>query len=287
LDEGPSHSLLYRIKAIFRPDQAQAAHKFEEDIQELLDEGAERGLITSHEGEMIQSIVEFKEIVVREIMIPRTEAVAVAQAATLSEVIEVALNHGHSRLPVFQDNIDHVVGILHVKDLLRHWGAPPEQPLPPEIIRSPYYVPLAKKVVDLLAEFRTKRTHMAIVLDEYGGTAGLVTLEDIIEEIVGEIQDEYDQEEAKIVRVGPDTILVDARLHLEDLAEYLNIELPTGNYDSVGGFITDLTGELPQEKDQIEFQGLRFTIREADERKISRVEITRSGPTNTSEDKES
>jgi len=287
LDEGPSHSLLDRIKAIFRPDQAQAAHKFEEDIQELLDEGAERGVITSDEGEMIQSIVEFKETVVREIMIPRTQAVAVAQAATLHEVIEIAMTHGHSRLPVYQDNIDHVVGILHVKDLLRHWGAPPNQPLPPEIIRVPYYVPLSQKVVDLLAEFRIKRTHMAIVLDEYGGTAGLVTLEDIIEEIVGEIQDEYDQEDAKIVRINNDTILVDAGLNLEDLANYLDIELPEGNYESVAGFITQLTGELPKEQDQIEYKGLRFTIREADERKISQVEITRLGPAETSGDKES
>jgi CBS domain containing-hemolysin-like protein len=128
---------------------------------------------------------------------------------------------------------------------------------------------------------------MAIVLDEYGGTAGLVTLEDIIEEIVGEIQDEYDQEEAKIVRVDNDTILVDAGLNLEDLASYLDIELPEGNYDSVAGFITHLTGELPKEQDRIEYNGLRFTIREADERKISQVEITRLGPAETPGDKES
>jgi len=274
LDEGPSHRLIAKIKTLFgRRDPNRAATKFEEDVQELIDEGAEKGVITSKEGEMIQSIFDFGDTIVREIMIPRTDVVAASQDATLSEVIQLSRQHGHSRLPVYQKDIDHIVGILHVKNLLDRWGSPPDEALSKNLLRQPYFIPEVKKIGELLAEFRTRKTHMAVVLDEYGGTAGLITLEDIIEEIVGEIQDEYDTEDQRIIRLSNDTVLVDARLHLEELSEFLNIELPEGNYDSVGGFIIDLLGKVPEVKEQIEFQDLLMTIRSGDERKISQVEI--------------
>ncbi|MEE9436467.1 MAG: hemolysin family protein [Candidatus Adiutricales bacterium] len=282
MDDGPSQRLITRLKALIGRDDAQrVAHKFEEDVQELIDEGAEKGVISADEGEMIQSLIEFGDIVAREIMIPRTDMVAISRDSTLREVIQLFIQYGHSRLPVYQKDIDDIIGVLHIKDLLAYWESPADTVLPEENMRRPYFIPEGKKVTELLAELRARKIHMTIVLDEYGGTAGLVTLEDVIEEIVGEIHDEYDEEDQKIIRISGDTILVDARLNLEDLADYLNIELPEGNYDSVGGFIIDLTGKVPQENEQIKYQDLLMIIRSADDRRISQIEIKRLDQTHS------
>lgn len=282
MDDGPSHSLVARLKALFgREDAQRIADKFEEDVQELIDEGAEKGVISADEGEMIQSLIEFGDIVAREIMIPRTDMVAISRDSTLREVIQLFIQYGHSRLPVYQKDIDDIIGVLHIKDLLAYWESPADTVLPEENMRRPYFIPEGKKVTELLAELRARKIHMTIVLDEYGGTAGLVTLEDVIEEIVGEIHDEYDEEDQKIIRINGDTILVDARLNLEDLADYLNIELPEGNYDSVGGFIIDLTGKVPQENEQIKYQDLLMIIRSADDRRIGQIEIKRLDQTHS------
>ncbi|MEE9517811.1 MAG: hemolysin family protein [Candidatus Adiutricales bacterium] len=282
MDDGPSQRLITRLKALIGRDDAQrVAHKFEEDVQELIDEGAEKGVISADEGEMIQSLIEFGDIVAREIMIPRTDMVTISRDSTLREVIQLFIQHGHSRLPVYQKDIDDIIGVLHIKDLLAYWESPADTVLPEENMRRPYFIQEEKKVTELLAELRARKIHMTIVLDEYGGTAGLVTLEDIIEEIVGEIHDEYDEEDQKIIRISGDTILVDARLNLEDLADYLNIELPEGNYDSVGGFIIDLTGKVPQENEQIKYQDLLMIIRSADDRRIGQIEIKRLDQTHS------
>lgn len=282
MDDGPSQRLINKLKALIGRDDAQrVAHKFEEDVQELIDEGAEKGVISADEGEMIQSLIEFGDIVAREIMIPRTDMVAISRDSTLREVIQLFIQYGHSRLPVYQKDIDDIIGVLHIKDLLAYWESPADTVLPEENMRRPYFIPEGKKVTELLAELRARKIHMTIVLDEYGGTAGLVTLEDVIEEIVGEIHDEYDEEDQKIIRINGDTILVDARLNLEDLADYLNIELPEGNYDSVGGFIIDLTGKVPQENEQIKYQDLLMIIRSADDRRIGQIEIKRLDQTHS------
>jgi magnesium and cobalt transporter len=282
LDDGPSQRLITRLKALIgRNDAQRVAHKFEEDVQELIDEGAEKGVISADEVEMIQSLIEFGDIVAREIMIPRTDMVAISRDSTLREVIQLFIQYGHSRLPVYQKDIDDIIGVLHIKDLLAYWESPADTVLPEENMRRPYFIPEGKKVTELLAELRARKIHMTIVLDEYGGTAGLVTLEDVIEEIVGEIHDEYDEEDQKIIRINGDTILVDARLNLEDLADYLNIELPEGNYDSVGGFIIDLTGKVPQENEQIKYQDLLMIIRSADDRRIGQIEIKRLDQTHS------
>lgn len=282
MDDGPSQRLITRLKALIgRNDAQRVAHKFEEDVQELIDEGAEKGVISADEVEMIQSLIEFGDIVAREIMIPRTDMVTISRDSTLREVIQLFIQHGHSRLPVYQKDVDDIIGVLHIKDLLAYWESPADTVLPEENMRRPYFIPEGKKVTELLAELRARKIHMTIVLDEYGGTAGLVTLEDIIEEIVGEIHDEYDDEDQKIIRISGDTILVDARLNLEDLADYLNIELPEGNYDSVGGFIIDLTGKVPQENEQIKYQDLLMIIRSADDRRIGQIEIKRLDQTHS------
>ena len=274
MEDGSSQGLVRKLKSVFRRlTNGFSAEHFEEEIQELIDQGAERGVISPGESEMIQSIFELGETVAREIMVPRTSMVAVSQDATLGQAMDIILNNGHTRLPVFDTDIDHIVGILIAKDLLPFWGRAMEEPLPKEIIRSPILAPEVKKIMDLLAELKAKKSHMAIILDEYGGTAGLVTLEDIIEEIVGDIHDEYDVEEETITRLDDNTILVDARMNLEELADYLGIKLPEGEYESLGGFITDLLGRVPEENEQVSFQDLSMTIRSADERKINQVEI--------------
>lgn len=266
------------MKALYRRFRNGATARFEEEVQDLIDQGAEQGVITPGEGEMIQSIFELGETVAREIMIPRTSVVAASLDAPIGKILDLSVASGHSRLPIYENDIDRIVGVLHVKDLLPHWGVSSEETLPGDIVRQAIFVPETKKIPDLLAELRTQKSHMAIVLDEYGGTAGLVTMEDIIEEIIGDIHDEYDIEEETITRIDQQTILVDARLDIEDLEDYLDTKLPEGEYETVGGLITDLMGRVPTVNETVEIQNLLMTIRSADERKINQVEIKLSSP---------
>lgn len=278
MEDGPSRSWLHKVgAAIGRLRNGPSVERFEEEIQELIDQGAEKGVITPGEGEMIQSIFELGETVAREIMVPRTSVTAAPQGSTIGQIIELLLKSGHSRLPIYDGDIDHIVGVIHAKELLALWGHPSDEPLPPELIRPPLFFPESKKVGDLMTEVRAKKSHLAIILDEYGGTAGLVTLEDIIEEIIGDIHDEYDIEEEPITKVDDNTFLVDARVNIEDLSDYIGVELPEGEYETVGGFISDLIGRVPSENEQVEFRDLLMTIRSADERKISQVEIRLQG----------
>ncbi|MBF0528623.1 MAG: HlyC/CorC family transporter [Deltaproteobacteria bacterium] len=268
------------LKSLFRRlRNTDPTERFEEEFQDLIEQGEEQGRITSGEGEMIQGIFELGVTVAREIMVPRTSVVAVPADASLGQVLDTIIQFGHTRLPAFESDIDHIEGVLLAKDLLAYWGLPREEPLPRTIFRPPYFVPESKKIVDLLAELRAMKTHIAIVLDEYGGTAGIVTLEDVIEEIVGDIRDEYDQEETMITETDQGIYLVDARIGIWDLADHLDTKFPEGEYDTLGGFITELVGRVPQENDQVHFQNLLFTIKSADERKINQVEVkTDAGP---------
>lgn len=276
LEDAPSQGIAGWFKGLFRRlTGSGSANRFEEEIHGLIEQGAEKGVITPDEGEMIQSIFEFKETIVREVMVPRTAVVAIPRNSTLAEALDMIIKSGHSRLPVYEGDIDRIVGVLYAKDLLAHWGMSATETLPDELIRGPIFVPEGKRIVELLAELRDKKNHLAIILDEYGGTEGLITLEDIIEEIIGEIRDEYDNEEDPIVRVDDQTIVVDARLNLEELEDYLHVNFPEGDYETLGGFVTDLTGRVPQALEQIEFRGLLLTILAADERKIDKVEIKR------------
>jgi magnesium and cobalt transporter len=263
---------------LFRRFRNGGPERIEEEIQDLIDHVAEQGRITPDEGEMIQSIFEFGDTVAREIMVPRTSIIAVPSDASLGQLIDSVIENGHTRLPVYDGDIDHIQGVLIAKDLLAHWGRNREDPMPRELVRPPIFVPESKKIVDLFKELRTKKSHMAIVLDEYGGTSGLLTLEDILEEIVGDIHDEYDVDEETITRLDDDTILVDARVTIEELSEYLGQDLPEGDYETLGGFITDLTGRVPTENEQVQYKDLLLTIRSADERKINQVEIQTHSP---------
>ncbi|RLB09028.1 MAG: HlyC/CorC family transporter, partial [Deltaproteobacteria bacterium] len=178
-----------------------------------------------------------------------------------------------TRIPVSGSSIDDIIGILHAKDLLKLWGKALSSKIPQDILRPPYFVPENKKIGELLKELKKKKNHLAIVTDEYGGTSGIITLEDIIEEIVGDIMDEHDNEEPLLVPLGNDAAYVDARLEIEKLGEFFGIELPEGNYESVGGFIIYHLGKIPKENEKIEFKDLEIIIKKADARKIHKVMV--------------
>ncbi|HDM79510.1 MAG TPA: HlyC/CorC family transporter [Deltaproteobacteria bacterium] len=222
---------------------------------------------------MIQSIFSFRDKVAREIMVPRIDAVCISKTAKLADLIKVIIDKGHSRIPVYEENIDNIIGILHAKDLLPYWGKDDFDW--PNILRDPYFVPETKKISEILRDLRNKKSHMAVVVDEYGGTAGILTMEDIIEEIIGEIQDEYDYDDKRLVKIDDDTIVADARVDIEDVMEFFGEEIPEGKFETIGGFIISLLGRVPSVKEVIRFNDLEILIEAADNRRISRVRIKR------------
>lgn len=247
----------------------------EEEIQEVITAGEEEGLINPEENAMIQSIFHFRDTVVREIMVPRNDMGCIDSNDSIQEVLSKIIAFGHSRLPVYEGTLDNIVGLLYAKDLLKYWGMNISHFDLNKILRAPYYIPETKNLEELLQEFKRKRVHMAIVIDEYGGTSGLVTIEDLLEQIVGDIQDEYDVEEDWLIPQPDGAIIVDARLPIEELEEYLGIEIEREMFDTVGGFIFHLTGKIPRSGEVAENHDIRLRILDADERKIRRVRIER------------
>jgi magnesium and cobalt transporter len=273
LEEGPETGLWRKIATVLKlRHRKKTSHPdLQKEIQQLIDVGEEEGLLSEDEGEMMQSILSFRDTVAREIMVPRTDAVIVSGDTPIEKLLQLVINKGHSRFPVYADKIDDIIGILHVKDLLSSWG---EKHLDlRDILRTPYFIPETKKISHLLTELRDKKSHMAIVIDEYGGVAGLVTIEDIIEEIIGEIRDEYDEDEILMVATDEGDLLVDARLEIEKLTEHFDLQVPKGNFESVGGFIISLLGRVPQPHETIIHAPLEMTIESADARKIRKVRI--------------
>ncbi len=247
----------------------------EQEIHELMNAGEQEGLINEEENEMIRSIFEFHDTVVREIMVPRTDMASVSTDATVREVINAIIACGHSRIPVYDGTIDNIVGLLYAKDLLRYWGLDNATIDLKKIMRAPYFIPETKSLEELLQEFKRKRVHIAIVIDEYGGTSGLVTFEDLLEQIVGDIQDEFDLEEELLVEEADGSVVVDGRLPIEELEEHFGIEVERDKFDSVGGLAIHLTGRIPKGGDEIRSKHLLMTVLEADERKIKKLRISR------------
>ena len=248
-------------------------------IQSIIDAGEEDGLIDRQSGEMIHSILELRETMAREVMVPRTEIVAVNDNSTIDDILTLTLKHGHTRMPYYDENIDNIVGILNVKDLLRFWSKPFHGGDIISILRKTYYIPETKNIHLLLHELKEKKSHMAIVIDEYGGTSGLVTLEDLIEEIVGEIRDEHDIEENPFTKLPGGDILVDSRVEIEDFEEYFGIKVPEGQFETLGGFIFFLIKKIPVVGETLTYENLKFTIEAADERSIKKVRIEGAGET--------
>ncbi len=248
----------------------------EKEIEQLIDEGEQRGLISEDEGEMIQGIFSFRDTIAREIMVPRTDTVFARADCTITEVIQLIIQSGHSRIPIYLESIDNIIGTLHAKDLLVHWGKDDIEAR--DIVRPPYFIPETKKISEVLQDLRGNKSHMAIVIDEYGGTAGILTLEDIIEEIIGEIVDEYDAEEKMIVEREDGSVSVDARLDIEELEDYLDVDLPEGQFESVGGFIINLLGKVPSTDEVVKFNNLEMIVESANDRKIEKILIRKVIP---------
>lgn len=245
----------------------------EEEIQELMDAGEEEGLINEEENEMIRSIFALRSTVVREIMVPRTDMACVPADATVREVLSDIIACGHSRIPVYEGTIDNIVGLIYAKDLLKYWGMNEAAVVLKKMMRAPYFIPESKNLEELLQEFKKKRVHIAIVIDEYGGTSGLVTIEDLLEQIVGDIQDEYDLEEEWLTEEPDGAVLVDARLPIEELEEHFGVEIEREKFDTVGGLLFHLTGRIPRAGEEVTNDSIHLTVLEADERRISKVRI--------------
>lgn len=259
--------------------QDHARYVTEEEIKTLVDAGQEDGVIEDEEKEMIYSIFQLGDTSVREVMVPRLDMVALKIDTPLEEVVRTVLDAGHSRIPVYDDNIDHIRGLLYAKDLLKLWGRGGNGDALLHLLRPAYFVPEGKPAMDLLQEMQLKRVHLAIVVDEYGGTAGLVTLEDLIEEIIGEVQDEYDQNEPEPYRqVSEDEYICSARLDLDDLNYLLDIDLPTDENDTLGGYIYSRVGEVPEAGTVIETDQVRLEVLSVDQRRIGEVRVTRLRP---------
>ncbi len=242
--------------------------------------------IEENEREMIVSILEMNETSARELMVPRIDMVTMNDLTSLHDALDIIINAGHSRIPVYENNIDSVVGVLYAKDLLKCFrDNETERPIR-ELLRPAYFVPASKKIDALFQEMQKQRVHIVMVVDEYGGTAGLVTIEDILEEIVGDIQDEYDLEEDVYVQsIGPDTYLLNSRLDIYSLTKLLDIELETESADTLGGLLYNLMEHVPDQGEAVEHEGWRFTVLALDGRRIEQVRaelITRPEEINSS-----
>jgi CBS domain containing-hemolysin-like protein len=266
--------LVRRLAGIPAPDEdKQDADQIEREILGVVSEGELTGVVTEEDADMIASVMKFRNKEVSEIMTPRTEIVAIPSSASLAEAKELIATEGHSRIPVFDEKIDDIKGVLYAKDLLLldqngHFD-------PTGTMRKVPFVPESKAISDLLQELREQKVHLAIVLDEYGGTAGLVTIEDILEELVGEIADEYEAPEPDpMQRIDEYTFEVDARVHIDELNEELRIELPEDQeYDTIGGFVFSTLGKIPEQGEELEYENIRLRVIDAEERKINRLRI--------------
>ncbi len=247
----------------------------EEEIRMMVDVGGEKGVIEDVQKEMINNIFEFDDLDAGDIMTHRTDMVAVEVGDDLSEVVDTAVSEGYSRIPVYEDDQDNIIGIVYVKDLLAYVGKKMPAKSLRDIMRTPMYVPESKICGDLFKEMTEKRTQMAVVVDEYGGTAGIVTLEDIVEAIVGNIQDEYDDEDEEISKINETTFTIDGMTNLEEVAELTGTELPEGSYDTVAGFIIKELGLLPEEGKtyEVNYKNLKLTVLNVDERRIDKVRV--------------
>jgi CBS domain containing-hemolysin-like protein len=228
----------------------------------------------AEERELILSVLEFTDTIVREVMVPRTDMVTISGSASTDDAVDLVLLSGRSRIPVTGDGVDQVLGVLFSRDLLELF----DRELPPkraeEVCHEPYFVPETKPISELLREMQANQQHMAIVVDEFGGTAGIVTIEDLIEEIVGEIVDEFDDEEPMVIEVDGEFV-VDARLGVDDLAALVGTDLPSDEWDTVGGLVLELAGRVPEEGERFDHDGLTFTTMEVQGRRVAKVRVGR------------
>lgn len=259
-------------------------HYTEEELRMLIEVGEEQHILEEEETAMIHGVFEFGDTLVREVMRPRIDVAAVAANAPFQDVLEVAMTAGHSRIPMYEDSIDNVIGVLYVKDLLRYL-LPEHQTINLRALaRPPVFVPESAKVTQVFHDMRTKKVHMAIVSDEYGGTAGVVTIEDLLEEIVGEIQDEYDTEEPAVEPAGEGIFIVDGSVSMGTIDELLEVDLETDAYDTIGGLIYSQLGASPEEGATALVGPLQATVLAMDGRRVRRVRVERRTDTPPADD---
>ncbi len=252
-------------------NQDEAAHAY-------LDAGEEQGLIEREERRLLQSIVDFGGTLVREVMTPRPDIVAIRADSTLDELRALFREQEYSRIPVYNENLDNILGIVFVKDLIQLTGAPGEAQAIAELVRPAAFVPETKRVPEMLKEFQRKQVQMAIVVDEYGGTAGLVTLEDLLEEIVGEIRDEYDVETEPVTEEGDGSYVFSAKVNIDEVRERLDVDIEADGFETVGGYVLARVGRVPSIGETFEFDGMSIEVLDAERRRIHRVRFRKLKP---------
>jgi len=250
-----------------------STEELDQEIQELIDDGEEQGLISHQEGRMIHSILEFRGTVAREIMTPAAEMIAIGAATPYHELIDLCNDSGFSRIPVYEDIPDNIIGILYAKELLRYVDTP-DKPSARDLAKPAYFALETQRIIHLLRDFQAKKVHLAIITDEFGSVRGLASLEDVLEEIVGEINDESDQPETGWLVVNEQTLVVDAKIDLDEVAEFFQTELPEGPYESVGGLVIHQLGHLPTVKETIQIGPLFIQVLAATQRRIIKVKIS-------------
>lgn len=269
-------------------DNTQEGIVTETELISLVEAGQEEGLLEQEEQKMIVSIFRLGDTLVREIMVPRIDILALDVNTPIDQTMEVLKISGHSRVPVFQDSVDNILGLLYAKDLLGIWKEGRREVSLEDFLRPAYFIPEAKKIDDLLAELQAKRIHMAIVVDEYGGVAGLVTLEDIVEEIVGEIRDEYDHAEEVVYQaITEDEYLFQGKIDLDDFNDIMGTELPNSEADTLGGLIYSRIGRVPTAGDHVEIDGLQLTVEQVSGQRIRKVRAQKQAPISENGDKDS
>jgi CBS domain containing-hemolysin-like protein len=282
---GPVANGLLRLANILMPGKGlkEGPYITEQELRASAEVASSEGEIEEEEKELIHSIFEFGDTIAREVMVPRPDIIACEDVCSLRDIQTLMLEHGYSRIPVFHEDLDDVVGVVFAKDVLRalHEGRM-DAPLA-DIVRPAHFVPESKKAADLLKEMQKEKFHQAMVTDEYGSVTGIVSLEDLIEELVGEISDEYDVEEPEMVPMGDGVYRVSGKTSIDDVNEMLEVELPDEEWDTVGGLVLDIFGKIPDAGDEEEFQGLRFRAEEVNGRRIATVVISRV-PVEVSED---
>ncbi len=257
---------------------------WQESLEELIEEEDDISeQITPEERDLLMNLLRFGSLNAEDAMVPRPDIVAVEESATLEDIVEMIRQGGHSRMPVYRDTLDEIVGMVHIRDVMSYWGGTKEFKLP-QIIRPLLFVPQSMPVVDLLAKMRISRLHMAVIVDEYGGTDGLVTIEDLVEEIVGEIEDEHDVVSTPTLSISPDgAVEADARTEIEALESHFGVQLRDNEFDedidTVGGLVSRLAGRVPLRLDRLSHpSGLTFEIVDADPRRVKRVRVSTATP---------
>ena len=265
------------IKILGGEISASSPFVTEEEIRSLVDVGEEEGILKHQEKEMIQNIFEIDDLDVGEVMLPRIDIIAITEDSNIKEALDLIINCGHSRIPVYRETIDNIVGILYAKDLLQYSLLKEEileEKTITKLMRPAYYVPETKKANLLLKELQQKQIHMAIVLDEYGGTEGLVTIEDILEEIVGDIFDEYDNEVDLIRKVDDSTYLIQADISLEEINDQFHLDLPEEEFDSLGGYVFNTLGRVPVNGDKVKYQNITMEVVKLNNRRVITIRLT-------------